>query len=357
MAIKAKELAKMLGVSQATISLVLNKKPGISEKTRMEVRQKIESLGYGYMFAGEEGRSVSTAVSEEEPMPEAIGFVIFKRGGELVEQTPFFPLILTGVEKTAKTHGYHLFVINFSTKENLEEQMNYIIRLGCKGIVIFATEMIGDDIEPFLQLDVPFVLLDNYYIDRHINSVALNNEQGTYALVEYLYRKGHRKIGYLGSRVNIASFIERKESYFRALRKFGLHDMEPYCVDIGYPESNACDGLLKLLRDGIATPTAYISENDVVAYGAVMALKAFGLRVPEDISVVGFDDRPICTLIEPTLTTVRIPRFRFGSEAVELLVNKIRQAAEKVESHVKVEVCVELIERESVRDISEVMEK
>ena len=212
--------------------------------------------------------------------------------------------------------------------------------------------MVGDEVDPFHNLGIPLVLLDNYYLDRKINAVTLNNEQGTYALVKLLYENGHRKIGYLSSGLNIASFIERKEGFFRALRKFGLEGMEKYCFDTAYPELEACESFAKIIKRDSELPTAFLTDNDVVAYGAVKAMKQAGIRVPQDISIVGFDDRPICMMTEPPLTTVRIPRFRFGGEAVELLVNKISQAEHHIESHVKVEVCVDLIERESVAKLN-----
>lgn len=354
MAIRAKELAEMLGVSQATISLVLNRKAGLSEKTRKELTDKICGMGLQYMFAPPEtGDEAGTAakIQEWEGAAESIGFIIYTRGGELMEQSPFFPLILNGLESTAKQRGYRLLVINVKRKTNMDDQIEYIKAAGCKGYVIFATEMLDDDVNPFLELGVPIVLLDNYYLDRNINSVTVNNEQGTYALVKSLVDKGHRKIGYLGSGVNIVSFSERKECYFRALTKFGITGTERYCFDIGYPEQPACLGMQNVLNSRVELPTAFLTENDLVAYGAMKAMQAAGMRIPQDISIVGFDDRPICMLAEPSITTVRIPRTRFGGEAIELLVNKIDQMANHIESYVKVEVCVELVERESVANI------
>jgi Transcriptional regulators len=351
MAIKAKDLAQQLGVSQATISLLLNNKAGLSEKTRQELTQRVVDLGFGYMFAAR-GEYSSDEPHGEENLTEDIAFVIYKRGGELMEQTPFLPLIMDGLEATARKYGYRLTVNSIVCKKDMRDQMAYLKASGCKGVVVFATEMVGDEVDPFHNLGIPLVLLDNYYLDRKINAVTLNNEQGTYALVNLLYKKGHRKIGYLTSGLTIASFTERKEGFFRALRKFDLEGMEKYCFDTAYPEREACLKFTEVIKSGAELPTAFLTDNDVVAYGAVKAMVQAGIRVPQDVSVVGFDDRPICLMTEPPLTTVRIPRFRFGGEAVELLVNKISQAEHRIESHVKVEVCVDLVERESVADIS-----
>lgn len=351
MAMKGKELAEQLGVSRATVSLLLNNKPGLSKKTRQELTQKIMDMGLGYLFSSQDDGMRHESPAEESAI-EDIAFVIYKRGGELMEQTPFLPLIMDGLETTARKYGYRLTVNSIVHKKDMREQMAYLKASGCKGVVVFATEMVGDEVDPFQNLGIPLVLLDNYYLDRKINAVTLNNEQGTYALVKLLYEKGHREIGYLGSGLNIASFIERKEGFFRALRKFGLEDMEKYCFDIAYPEREACESFMRVIKSGAKLPTAFLADNDVVSYGAMKAMALAGMRVPEDVSFVGFDDRPICLMAEPPLTTVRIPRFRFGGEAVELLVNKISQAEHRIESNVKVEVCVDVVERESVANIN-----
>ncbi len=351
MVIKAKDLAEQLGVSRATISLLLNNKSGLSEKTRRELTQRINEMGLGYMFA-DRGDHAPGEPHSDDNLTDDIAFVIYKRGGELMEQTPFLPLIMDGLDSSARKYGYRLTVNSIVCKEDMREQMAYLKASGCKGMVIFATEMVGDEVDPFYNLNLPMVLLDNYYLDRKINAVTLNNDQGTYALVKLLYEKGHRKIGYLSSGLEIASFIERKEGFFRALRNFQLEGMEKYCFDIAYPEQEAWQSFAAILKSKPQLPTAFLTDNDVVAYGAMKALKQCGIRVPQNISMTGFDDRPICLMSEPPLTTVRIPRFRFGGEAVELLVNKISQAEQQIESYVKVEVCVDLIERESVADIN-----
>ena len=115
MAIKAKELAEKLGVSQATISLVLNRKPGLSEKTRKELTDRINEMGLQYMFSGaeeEDGQEETVVPLEVESSTDSIGFIIYTRGGELMEQSPFFPLILNGLETTTKQWGYRLLEIN-----------------------------------------------------------------------------------------------------------------------------------------------------------------------------------------------------------------------------------------------------
>ncbi|MDR2914550.1 MAG: LacI family transcriptional regulator [Tannerella sp.] len=338
--VRAKDLAKELGVSTATISLVLNGKPGISDKTRENVIQKIKELGYGYLLQSQ------PELADES---STLGFIIYKNNGELLGMNSFFPLILDGIELTARQHGYNLVVITIE-KWEIEKQINYIRDSNCAGYVIFATEMHEEEVVYFEKLGIPFVLFDNYFVDKQINSVKVNNEQGTYTAVKYLYDKGHRTIGYLTSGLDINSFVERRNSAFAAMRQFGMENQEQYCYNIGYPHEKSEIGMTIVLtgKDKRKLPTAFLADNDLVAVGAIQAMKRLGHRIPEDFSVIGYDDRPICTLVEPRLTTIQLPRGRFGAESVEQL---IRTMQKEETAFVKVEVNGILIERETVAEI------
>ena len=341
MAVRAKDIAEELGASTATLSLVLNGKPGISEKTRKKVLQGINALGYGYLVQEQQ------AGSEEN---KTIGFVIYKNSGELLGMNSFFPLILDGIEFTARQYGYNLVVINIDRKE-IDTQIQFIKDANCRGYVIFATEMQEEEVSFFERLQIPFVLFDNYFIDKQINSVKANNEQGTYLAVKHLYEMGHRKIGYLGSGLDIRSFIERRKYAFSAMESFGLSGMERYSFDIGYPHERAESGMASVLekipREEL--PTAFMSDNDLVAIGAMQAVKRHGYKIPDDISFIGYDDRPVCTLSDPKLSTICLPKERFGAEAVEQLIYVIQKGWE---SCIKIEINGNLIERDSVRNMN-----
>lgn len=339
MAVKAKDIAEKIGVSTATVSLVINGKPGISDKMRTRVIRQMNELGYGYLLE-----------NKEENAQKRIGFVIYKVRGELLGMNSFFPLILDGIELTARQNGYSLQIINIE-KNQAEQQMHFIKEAGCAGYVIFATEMHEDDINLFEKLGIPFVIFDNYFIDKRIDSVKVNNEQGTYLAVKFLYEMGHRKIGYLDSGLSINSFQERRECALKAMNFFGIEKPEEKVYTIGYPNENAEEGMKKLLIKckKETLPTAFLTDNDLVAIGAMRALQEAGYSVPGDISVIGFDDRPICTLVTPKLTTMQLPRSRFGADAVKTLIDSIK---ERTVSSVKIEIDVNLVERESVKNLN-----
>lgn len=312
----SKELAKMLGVSTATVSLVINGKSGISDKTRAEVLAKIREMGYGDMI------KTPKAVPKEEnavPIQRSIGFVIFKDSGKLLGENSFFPLIVRGIETRAREHGYNIVIINME-KAKLAEQIRFITDAGCRGFIVFATEMDETSLGCFEELGIPFVIFDNYFPGCHINTVGVDNCQGTFIAVRHLAELGHRRIGYIRSGERISSFLEREACAKQAIRSLGLEEPDPFTITAGYPSLEAEEAMSRYLEHHKLQATAYLTDNDLVAAGVLNALRARGIRVPEEVSIVGFDDRPLCELTSPKLTTVGLPRDDFGAEAVSRLI-------------------------------------
>ena len=295
-------------------------------------------------------REESTATPEGAPPPaKVISFVLFKENGNLLGSNTFFPLILEGIESSARKKGYSLNIINIENT-NLDAELSYISDSNCAGFVIFATEMHEKAVSHFESLGIPFVIFDNEFLDKEINCVKVNNRQGTYLAARHLYEMGHTNIGYLSSGLEINSFKEREKAALEAVRSFGLKAGRDSVYTIGYPHEHAEEGMDTLLEKVSADqlPTAFLADNDLVSIGAIRSLRKHGYRVPEDFSFVGFDDRPICTLVEPALTTIQLPRELFGAEAVNLL---IRQIEENLNSCMTVEINSRLIVRDSVRDL------
>lgn len=311
----SKELAKLLGVSTATVSLVINGKSGISDKTRAEVLTKIRELGYGDMIKVPQ----PSEKTETQPIQSSIGFVIFKDSGKLLGENSFFPLIVNGIENRAREHGYNIVFINIE-KAKLAEQVKFIPDAGCKGFIIFATEMDETSLPYFEALGIPFVIFDNYFPGKDITSVGVDNQQGTYIAVRHLAELGHKRIGYIRSGEKISSFFEREAFAKQAVRSLGLEDPEPFTITTAYPSAEAERAMNRYLEEHELKATAYLTDNDLVAAGVINALRNHGIHVPEDVSIVGYDDRPLCEFTIPKLTTIRLPRNDFGAEAVSRLV-------------------------------------
>lgn len=290
------------------------------------VEKRINELGYSYMI--QPLLPVSPDLEHSDTALSAsvnnISFVLYKDNGKLLGMNSFFPLILEGIEATARKHGYSLNIVNID-RSTLAKDIHYIKDNGSVGFVIFATELQKKQLQEFLSLHLPFVIFDNYFLDQDVYNVKVNNEQGTFLAVKYLHKYGHKKIGYLCSGVNINSFLERQKCALSALKSFGYKEPEKFFYTIGYANENAETGMDKLL-DNVSVdelPTAFLADNDLVAIGAMQSIKKHGFRIPEDFSIIGYDDRPICGLTDPKLTTIQLPRHKFGAAAVDLLIEQI----------------------------------
>lgn len=288
------------------------------------VEKKLDELGYAYMM--QPLPSIAPEHSGTAPFNtgHTISFVLYKDNGNLLGMNSFFPLILEGIEATARKHGYSLNIVNMD-RFTLAHDIQYIKDNGSAGFVIFATELQKEQLQEFLSLQLPFVIFDNYFLDQDVYNVKVNNEQGTYLAIKHLHEYGHKKIGYLCSGVKINSFLERQKCALSALNYFGYQEPERFFYTIGYASENAQNGMDALL-DSVSIhnlPTAFLADNDLVAIGAMQSIKKHGFCIPEDFSIIGYDDRPICSLTDPKLTTIQLPRHKFGAAAVDLLIQQI----------------------------------
>ena len=332
----AKDIANLLGVSQATVSMVLNNKPGVSVARRNEIIDKINELGCNHLLK-KNGASL-----------RSLGFVVYKRQGDIVDESPFFSYIIEGVNTQATKYGYQLVMIYINKSMAVQEQVEQILINGCDGLIVFATEMFNDDLLVFKQLNLPYVLLDNYFVFENINTVCIDNQKGIHKAVNYLVEKGHKHIGYLQSKVSINSFQERFNTFHKLMQDYGHPTFSQFVFQIGYSEQQSYQDMKDILLRGADLPTALLSDNDWLAFGAMRALLEQGVRIPEDISIIGFDDRSICLNTKPQLTTIAIPKDIFGPKAIDLLVESLQPPSKQA---VTILLSVNLIERGSVLDL------
>ena len=344
MAIKCKDLAKLLGVSTATISLVINNKPGISPHLREKLVNQIEELGYGDMLSvSKQGSTIDLRVKKK-----SIAYIIYTTNEDTNDNFSFFPAVLEGAEMQARENGYNLQVMHLGQSNNCKP-LDCIDRNETIGIIAqvdFASESIVQDL---YDTRIPYIVLDCYSYKRNISSVCVNNEDGMFMAVKYLLDMGHKKIGYIASGMDTDSFLERRRCYHQALREYKLEDKQEFRIFSGGVDCNAVGTLAKQWERMGEMPTAFLVENDLLAWRAIKAIKKLGLRVPEDISIIGFDDRSVAQLTDPALTTIRVHRHLMGREGVMLLLNLIqmREAGFRGVPY-KLNVGVTLIERESV---------
>lgn len=337
MSISAKELAEKLNISPATVSMVLNNKPGISEQTRKMVMDAAADYGYR-----------STKKQLQKNSNKTIQFVIYKKYGTVVSDTPFFSQVTEGINYQCSQNGYHLQITYLYDNEDKNQQLEELKGTSCDGILLLGTEMTPKDYMHFQNLKNPLVILDSYFDNINCDSVLINNVQGSYLATEYLALRGHKKIGYLRSNTRISNFVEREDGYYKSLRHNNIPTSHPYVVNITPTTEQAYLDVCKYLKTNTAFPTAYFADNDIIAAAAIRAFKEFNIKVPEQVSIIGFDDMPICQFTDPTLTTMYVPKQRLGALAVDRLLSRINENNSEI---IKIELAVQLIERNSVKSI------
>lgn len=350
MAVTAKDIAERLKVSPTAVSLAMNGKPGVSEATREKILAEAVRLGY------------SVSKHELTQPTKNIRYVIFLERGDAVKETSFYSIVLQGIEARAKEFGYNVLISYFYSSGDWGEQIASICK-NVAGLIILATEVEDGHIRQVLpysrqQLDVPVVLADNATSLVDVDCVVSDNLRGAYKAVAYLLKKGHPDVGYLCSKTRIDSFDERHLGVLKARRECGVDPALPLQeIDVGIASEQAYYDMCAWLDNGGKPLSAFFADNDIIAAACIRALKAKGYRVPEDVSVVGFDDMPVCTMIDPTLTTIRAMKEQMGMTAMEMLAHRIEDresgGSSKMAGVLRTTISTRLVERESAINYSE----
>lgn len=332
MKVSIKDISARTGFSPATVSNALNHKKGVNAETAAEIFRVAKELGY---------------ISESRI--GKIKFVIFKRNGLIIDDTPFFSLLIDGIEKECRASGMEMVLCHLNyLDEDYEEQVNWLIHDDSSAVILLGTELMEEDVELYKNASCPFLMLDYWSWDMSFNGVLINNADSARTATEYLLRKGHREIGYLRGDFRIKAFRSRAVGYAAALNKAGIVPEKKYTVTLGTTINGAYEEMKLYLEREKKLPTAYFADNDMIALGAIRALQEKGYRVPEDISVVGFDDLPFCEIANPPLTTLRVPKQEMGRTAVRRIIEMIN-GYDNIKT--KTQVCTLFVERESVRDL------
>ena len=332
MKVSIKDISERTGFSPATVSNALNHKKGVNADTAAEIFRVAKEMGY---------------ISESRI--GKIKFVIFKRNGLIIDDTPFFSLLIDGIEKECRASGMEMVLCHLNYEdEDYEEQVNWLIHDNSSAVIMLGTELMEEDVPLYKNASCPFLMLDYWSWDMSFNGVLINNADSARMATEYLLRKGHKKIGYLRGEFRIKAFRSRAVGYATALNKAGISPEKKYMVTLSTTINGAYEDMKAYLETCPQLPTAYFADNDMVALGAIRALQEKGYQVPEDISVVGFDDLPFCEIANPPLTTLRVPKQEMGRVAVKRILEVIN-GTDKIKT--KTQVCTIFVERDSVRDL------
>jgi LacI family transcriptional regulator len=332
MAITAKELAQKLNLSATAVSMALNNKPGVSTETKNKVIQAAEKYGYDF-----------SRISSRNHKEGSIYAIWYRGNNAVIRYAPIFDELLDGIEKECRRQDYKLRILQFYEKNDDIQKIIETLRLSdCIGIILLGTELKESYGEKFLSLNIPVVILDSYFDSLNCNSVLINNRQGAYLATAYLLSRRLKQPGHLQSSSPLRNFSERKEGFEKALRDNGMtpslsivHELPPY-ID------GALADMLNIIDSGAPLADCYFADNDLIAIGAMKALKLRGYRIPEDVAIVGFDNISECRIIEPSLTSINIPRMYMAELAAQKLIDSINNPIPYTS---KIEVSTNLIKR------------
>ena len=329
-----RELAGEIGVSPATISMVLNGKGDISEQTRVKVLEAVEKYGY-------------SPKRRKAVLRNRILLIQYRGSGYLVEENQgFISAIIDAIEKNLKNEDYGLSIVNISgsLREELEA-MNYE---GYSGAILIASEIPQSMYGDIASIRIPFIVIDNPVPNYNYPCLCMNNEENVWIALNFLKQRGFYKIGLLTSSIPFENFEIRNRGFFRSLESLGFSFWGPEHRLRPDMKGARADMLRDLDACGTKElPECFFAVNDIIALGAITALRERGVRVPEEVSVIGFDDIPYAAVSSPTLTTIHVQRRFIGYEAVRGILNRIENPQL---DPVKTLVTGKLVERRSVRN-------
>ncbi len=289
-----KDVARRAGVSVATVSRVLTNSPLVNAETRARVQQAMDALEY-------RPNRVARRLRGDAGQAGLLGLVVPDI------QNPFFAEVARGVEEVAQARGYMVFLGNSDEDEAVERRYLELMRAErVDGIILPASSDNAAAVTELARGGLPVVCVDRRLPRAALDTVIADNVEGAYAAVRHLLAVGHRRIGFGGGRPQLSTTRERREGYGRALAEAGLAADEALVRAADSREAGGREAARALLALP-HPPTALFVGNNLMTLGALEAVHGMGLRVPDDVAVVGYDDMPWALAFNPPLTAVRQP--------------------------------------------------
>jgi len=329
-----KDVAKKADVSIATVSFVINKNKHISADTKNRVLKAIKSLNY---------HPSKSAINLVSGKTGNIGFIL--TNDHFLRTEPFYTRIFLGTEFEARNEGYYILLTSVCTDFNENDLLpRFILNKSVDGIIV-AGKIPPNLIERIFASNLPTVYVDYIPPTNSHPLVLIDNIQGALLATNHLINLGHKNIAFIGGDIEHPSLSDRLKGYKQALENANIPFKNNLIVtDAKYPDRQNGFNSAKKIFSKNKSVTAVFAGNDAMAIGVLHYLKDNGYKVPEDISLIGFDDVEADLMLSPPLTTVRVPKIEMGVEALKLVVNTLKN---KKSLPKKILVPVELVVRES----------
>ena len=311
-------VARKAKVSTATVSRTMNGVGNVRPETAKRVWDAVRALQY---HPNASARSLGSGRSR------ILGLII----SDICN--PFFPDLVKSFEDAALARGYEILLTNTNyDPDRMARCAQRMLERRVEGVAVMTSEMDQGMMEELANRSIPVVCLDSGVVENRISSIRVQYPHGIAEAIQYLYDLGHRRIGFLSGPANLASARVRRSAFLKGLRKHHIA-IEPELIQEGNHKiaggEAAAHKLLALSRP----PTAILASNDLTAIGALRAIQQRGLRVPEDISLVGFDDIELSQLTGPPLTTIQLSRTEIGQKAFHALLTLLQGKSQRGEEY------------------------
>ncbi|HEY4206831.1 MAG TPA: LacI family DNA-binding transcriptional regulator [Puia sp.] len=308
------DLARKLNISIATVSRALKDDPVVSKKTRKRIADLAEEMGY---------RTNNFARNLRTQRTDTIGVIVPRLNSY------FMSTVIAGIENIANSEGYNLIISQSS--ESAQKEMNSaktMFNNRVDGLLVSLAYDTGSLIhfEPFIKRNIPLVFFDR--VEDHANclSILINNRKAAYEATTHLISQGRRRIVYITATPKRNVYIHRLQGYKEALADQKIPFREEYILLNNLSQEAGAEAA-SLIRQMDPLPDAVFVANDNGAVGCMVALKQSGILIPEDIAFVGFNNDPVCTVVEPNLTTINYPGYEMGQVAARNLINHLNGAS------------------------------
>lgn len=332
-----RDIADAAGVSPATASLVLNGKGEISGKTRARVLETMVRFEY-------RPRTIKVRV---EPS-DSLRFLKISKHAHTVnrDHSHFISDYIDGMSVEAGRRGYALEVVSYEN-QSADVIVASLAGTSARGVIVLGTELSEVDVRAIQAAGVPTVFIDTFYDVLDATFVNMNNEDAVFQVLSHCKGRGFRRIGFIASHVDTTNFRLRREAFFRNMHRLHLEVREADVASFDSTLDAAYVDAMTWIQGRADLAECYFCTNDIIAYGFIKALREHNIRIPEDVSVIGFDNLPLSATLDPPLTTIDVSKRKIGYLAVTVLDDLIN--ASEAQPALKILVGARLIVRASDR--------
>ncbi|GAD31927.1 substrate-binding domain-containing protein [Photobacterium leiognathi] len=330
-----KDVAKLAGVSTSTVSHVINKTRFVSEEISERVNKAAKELNYYAPSA--------LARSFKVNRTKTIGMLV------TTSTNPFFGEVVKGVERSCYQQGYSLILCNTEgDHQRMHESINTLLQKRVDGLILMCATLEGEHFDIFEHYaDIPVVVMDWGPMQFTSDKIQDNSLRGGYMAAKYLIDAGHSEIGCITGPLDRIQAEMRYNGYLQAMDEAGFSVEPSWVVEADFECEGGYNAFTQLHANG-TLPSALVVANDMMAMGVINAANELGIQIPEQLSIIGYDDIHIAKFMSPSLTTIHQPKYRLGQAAVETLLTRLDEpeTAPRI-----IELEPTLVERNSVKSL------